>query len=143
MKARQALLAALVAAVTLTAVALAFAVPAAADPPTVVQWKVEFPDVNPCTGDLHTVTIAGTTSVHDHDGRIVAYSERTITTSSGFVGRGTDTSVDNGQVFVFRHLDILTNASGDRMTARVVFVLDVSTGTARVEKFELTCLGPG
>ena len=130
-------------AVLLGVVALAFAVPAAADPPTAFPFEFVFDDVNPCTGLIHTVTIAGTTFVHDHDGRIVAYSERTITTSpTGFVGHGTDSDVENGQVVVFRLTDILTNASGDRFRARFVFVLDVSTGTARVEKGELTCLGP-
>jgi hypothetical protein len=43
---------------------------------------------------------------------------------------------------VFRLTDILTNPSGDRIRARGLFVLDLSTGTARVDKGELTCLGP-
>jgi len=130
-------------AVLLGVVALVFAVPAAADPPTAFPFEFVFDDVNPCTGLIHTVTIAGTTFVHDHDGRIVAYSERTITTSpTGFVGHGRDSGVENGQVVVFRLADILTNASGDRIRARFVFVLDVSTGTVRVEKGALTCLGP-
>jgi hypothetical protein len=121
--------------------ALAFAVPAAADPPTPIEFVDVFPDVNPCTGDVMTVTIATTAFVHFHDSRIVAHGERTITTSDGFVGRGTDTFVDNGQVIVFRQTDIMTNASGDRFRARGVFVLDISTETVRVERFELRCLG--
>jgi hypothetical protein len=37
----------------------------------------------------------------------------------------------------------MTNASsGERFRARGVFVLDLSTDTVRVERFELTCLGP-
>jgi hypothetical protein len=142
MKARHAVFGALGAAITLTLVALALAVPAAADPPTEIPFEFVFDDVNPCTGDMHTVTITGTTSLHNHDGRIVAYSERTITTSpTGFVGHGTDTSVLNGQVEMFRLADIATNPSGDRFMARFVFVIDVSTGTVRAENFELTCLG--
>ena len=130
-------------AVLLGVVALVFAVPAAADPPTAFPFEFVFDDVNPCTGLIHTVTIAGTTFVHDHDGRIVATSKRTITTSpTGFVGHGTDSYVLNGQVEMFRLADILTNASGDRIRARFVIVIDVSTGTVRVEKGELTCLGP-
>jgi len=74
MKARHAVLVALAAAVTL--VALVVAVPATADPPTAFPFEFVFDDVNPCTGGIHTVTIAGTTFVHDHDGRIVASSER-------------------------------------------------------------------
>src|SRR3972149_5056198 len=120
-------------AVLLGVVALAFAVPAAADPPTAFPFEFVFDDVNPCTGDIHTVTIAGTTFVHDHDGRIVAHSERTITTSpTGFVGNGTDSQVLNGQVEMFRLSDILlTNASGDRFRAFFVIVFAVATGAEK------------
>jgi hypothetical protein len=123
--------------------ALAFAVPAAADPPTAFPIEDVFDDVNPCTGDVMTVTFAGTAFVHFHDSRIVAHAHRTITTSDGSVGHGTDSFVDNGQIVMFRLTDILTNTSGGyRFRARSVFVLDVSTETVRVDKFELTCLGP-
>jgi hypothetical protein len=130
-------------AVLLAVVALGSALPAAADPPTAVPFEFVFDDVNPCTGDIHTVTIAGTTSVHDHDGRIVAHSRRTITTSpTGFVGHGSDSYVLNGQVEMLRLADILTGPSGDRIRARFVLVVDLSTGTVRAEKGGLTCLGP-
>jgi hypothetical protein len=130
-------------AVVVGVVALVFAVPAAADPPTPFPFEFVFDDVNPCTGLTHTVTIAGTTFAHNHDGRIVAVSERTITTSpTGFVGHGTDSYVLNGQVEMFRLADILTSPTGDRIRARFVTVVDLSTGTVRVAKGELTCLGP-
>ena len=122
--------------------ALAFAAPAAADRPTEFPILDVFPDVNPCTGNAMTVTFVGTVSVHSHDSRTVAIAHRTITTSDGFVGHGTDSFVDNGQVVKFRQTDIMTNASGDHFRARSVFVLDLSTGTVRVDRFELTCLGP-
>jgi hypothetical protein len=128
--------------VLLSVVALAFAVPAAADPPTQFPILDVFPDVNPCTGTPMTVTFVGTAYVHFHDGRVVARAQRTITTSDGFVGHGTDNFVDNGQVIMNRLTDILTNASGDRFRARFVFVLDLSTGTVRVDRGGLTCLGP-
>jgi hypothetical protein len=126
----------------LTIVALVFAVPAAADPPTAFTSVDVFPDVNPCTGNVNTVTIVETGFFHEHGSRVVAYAERTITTSDGFAGHGTDSFVDNGQVILFRQTDILTNASGDRVRARGVFVLDLSTDTVRIESFELSCLGP-
>jgi hypothetical protein len=123
--------------------ALAFAVPAAADPPTAFPFEFVFDDVNPCTGLIHTVTIAGTTRVHDHDGRVVAHSERTITTSpTGFVGRGTDSYVLNGQIEMFRLTDILTSPSGDRIRAHFVMVVDLSTGTVKIAGRPPTCLGP-
>jgi hypothetical protein len=121
---------------------LALAVPAAADPPTEFPIEDVFDDVNPCTGDDMTVTFDGTAFVHFHDSRIVARAQRTITTSDGSVGHGTDNFVDNGQVLMFRTTDIMTNPSGYRFRARGVFVLDLSTETVRVERFELTCLGP-
>jgi hypothetical protein len=127
----------------LSVVALAFAVPAAADPPAEFPILDVFPDVNPCTGTPMTVTFTGTVFVHSHGSREVVRAQRTITTSDGFVGHGTDSFVDNGQVVKFRQTDIMTNASsGERFRARGVFVLDLSTDTVRVERFELTCLGP-
>jgi hypothetical protein len=127
----------------LSVVALAFAVPAAADRPQEFPILDVFPDTNPCTGNAMTVTFTGTFFVHEHGPRVVVRGERTITTSDGFVGHGTDSFVDNGQVLVFRQTDIMTNAStGQRFRARGLFVLDVSTDTVRIERFELTCLGP-
>jgi hypothetical protein len=131
-------------AVLLGLAALMVAGPATADPPTTLPFEFTFDDVNPCTGLIHTVTIAGTTFVHDHDGREVAHSERTITTSpTGFVGHGTDTYVLNGQVETFRLTDILTNPSGDRIRARFVIVFDVATGAVKAfAGGPPTCLGP-
>jgi hypothetical protein len=129
-------------AVLLCLFALAFAAPAAADRPTEFPILDVFSDVNPCTGTPMTVTFVGTAFVHFHGSRVVAHAHRTITTSDGFVGHGTDSFVDNGQILRASLTDIMTNASGDRFRARGVFVLDLSTDTVRVEKFALTCLGP-
>lgn len=130
--------------VLLGVAALVFVVPAVAEPPTPIPFEYVFDDVNPCTGLTHTVTIAGTTFVHEHDGRLLATSERTITTSpTGFVGHGTDTDVLNGQVEVFRLTDILTNPSGDRIRAHFVLVTDVATGAVKVfAGGPPVCLGP-
>jgi hypothetical protein len=123
-------------------VALTFAAPAAADRPTEFPILDVFPDVNPCTGDPMTVTFVGTVLVHEHGTRIVARAHRTITTSDGFVGHGTDSFVDNGQVVKSTLADIMTNAAGDKFRAKFVFILDLSTDTVRVERGGLTCLGP-
>ena len=116
---------------------------AAADPPTQFMPTDTFVDVNPCTGFDHTVTFALTVSEHTHDERVVVKGKRTVTTEpTGFVGRGTFSLVDNGQIAKFTNTDILTNSAGDRIRARNVIVVDLSTETFRVEKGELTCLGP-
>ena len=123
-------------------IALAFAAPAAADAPTEFPILDVFVDVNPCTDEPMTVTFVGTASVHEHGSRLVVHAERAITTSDGFSGHGTDTFVLNGQIFKFTQTDIMSNGSGDRFRARVLVVGDASTEEARIDRFELTCLGP-
>jgi hypothetical protein len=128
--------------VLLGLLALGLAAPAAANPPAEFPILDVFPDVNPCTNTPMIVTFTGTASVHEHGSRVVAIAHRTITTSDGFVGHGTDSFVENGHVLMSRITDVMTNASGDRFRARGVFVLDLQTDTVRVDRFSLTCLGP-
>jgi hypothetical protein len=116
--------------------------PAEADPPTEEGPFVDvFSDVNPCTGLLHTVTISATFSVHDHHRTEVVTGDSVLSTSSGFSGQGTSSFTSNSQVERARFIDMLTNDAGDRIQAKGVFVIDLSTDTARVERFELTCVG--
>lgn len=113
----------------------------AASAPIAVPVFFEFDDVNPCSGLIHTVTMVGTAWIHDLDGRVLVRMRRTITTSSGFQGRGTNTEVDNGNVLKFTLNDMLTHESGDRIRAQGLLVVDLSTSTVRVEKFLLACIG--
>ena len=127
----------------LSVVALAFAVPAAADPPVEEPILDVFTDINPCSGEEMTVTFVGSVRVHEHGARVIAIAQRTITTSDGFEGHGVDSFVDNGQVVRATLTDILTNeATGQRFRAHFEFVLDLATDTVRVDRGELTCLGP-
>lgn len=115
---------------------------AAADAPTQILEEVSFVDMNPCTGLDHTVAIAIAISGHSYGGRVVAHERRTITTKpTGFVGRGTASFVDNGHVGKSTFTDVLSNSAGERIRARGVRVVDLSTGTIRVDRYELTCLG--
>jgi hypothetical protein len=116
--------------------------PAEADPPTEEGPFLDvFSDVNPCTGLVHTVTISATFSVHDHEGTEVVTGHSVLSTSSGFSGEGTSSFTSNSQVERARFIDMLTNDAGDRIQAKGVFVVDLSTDTARVERFDLTCVG--
>jgi hypothetical protein len=127
----------------LSVVALAFPVPAAANPPVEEPILDVFTDINPCSGEEMTVTFVGSVRVHEHGERVIATAHRTITTSDGFEGHGVDSFVDNGQVVKFTLNDIMTNeATGQRFRAYSVFVIDLATDTVRVDRFELTCLGP-
>jgi hypothetical protein len=115
---------------------------ASAEAPTQIGPLTEtFADVNPCTGLAQTGTLVVTFFVHSQGGRSVARAERTLSTSSGFVGTGTSSYVLNGEIEMFRFTDMLSNGAGDRIRARSVVAIDLSTGTARVDSFELTCVG--
>lgn len=114
--------------------------PAAADPPTTDEFSMTFPDVNPCTGETHTVTIELTVFQHHHGDRFIEHGVSSVTTSTGFVGGGTTTLVDTDGVFVFRLLDVLTDEAGSRIMARTLFVVDPATGDARVESGDLRCV---
>jgi hypothetical protein len=130
--------------VCFVAASLLFLVPAtaSAEAPTQIGPLTEtFADVNPCTGLAQTGTLVVTFYVHSEGDRIVARGDRTLSTSSGFVGTGTSSYVLNGEIEMFRLTDILSNGAGDRIRARSVLAIDLSTGTARVDSFDLTCLG--
>ncbi len=131
----------LIGALAVASLVLVLVPAAAADPPAEFVVVDVFDDVDPCTGEVHEVTINAKFSVHFHGERIVARGERTLSTSSGYLGRGTSSFVANGRVEVFRFADVLANASGDRIRATAVFVLDLASETVRVDTFELTCIG--
>jgi hypothetical protein len=122
-------------------IVVGLASPAAADPPTVEDFSNTFPDVNPCTGEMHTVTIELTESQHFHGDNFIGTGRTTITTEpTGFSGRGTATLVVTKGAEVFRLVDILSDAAGNRIMASVVFVMDPATGDIRVEDADLTCV---
>jgi hypothetical protein len=131
----------ILATVLATALGLFVAGPAAADPPITISDTDTFTDVDPCTGQVHEVTIAVTFVVHLHDDTTVARGIRTLTTTGGYSGEGTSSFVENGNIEVFRFTDLLTDGSGNRIRASGVFVLDLSRDTVRVDEFELTCVG--
>lgn len=129
-------------AAALTATTGALVAPAVADAPSQDTFEVSFNDIDPCTGELHTLTFTIVLSQHHHGDRFVEQGQTEITTTpTGYVGRGTHTLQDNGETFVFRFADMLANDAGDRIRARAVVVVDQSTGEVRVEKSAFTCVG--
>ena len=126
--------------VTAATIALFGAAPADADNPMVFTEQGNFVDINPCTGIEHEITLTTTFHVHEHGGRMVVHRDHTLSTSSGFSGRGTGTYVNNGNVELFRVNDTLTNPDGDRIRAHFVFLADLKSEEVRVDKFTLTCL---
>ncbi len=118
-----------------------YSIAASSSAPIPVPIFAQFDDVNPCSGLVHTITVTGTAWTKELDGRLVVREQTTITTSSGFEGRGTDTFVDNGGIQKFSYDAMLANASGDRIRAHSILVVDLSAGTVQVFKITLTCVG--
>jgi hypothetical protein len=108
---------------------------------TVEHFSDTFPDVNPCTGEIHTVTIELAESQHFHGDNFVGVSTTTITTEpTDFSGSGTATFVVTKGAEVFREVDILTDPAGNRIMANIIFVVNPSTGDIRVADADLTCV---
>ena len=109
----------------------------AAGGPRIEPFNETFVDLNPCTGDLHTVTFTGTFYEFDRGAGIRYRIDRDVTTSSGFVGRGNEIATGER---VFKVADLLTNAEGDLILASTVLVWDAATGTLDIHGPGLTCL---
>jgi hypothetical protein len=119
---------------------VALAAPAAGNRPRVIEASFTFDDIDPCTGDVHTITFDGTVARHEHDGRVVAHTELVITTSSGYIGRGGEEEIVNGEKFsiVARHM--LTNPNGDKIQARVTLQVDLKTSEVRRDEVDVRCV---
>lgn len=111
---------------------------AAGDPPLAFPFDETFVAVNACTGLDDTVTVTGTFYVYERGVHGLSHRlDRTITTSSGFSGHGTEISVDHDRIFLVH--DVLTNGTGEHELADLVFVQDAD-GTVRVDRFSVTCV---
>jgi hypothetical protein len=124
----------------IAAVALGGAGTASADRPTVRHFQDVFVDVNPCTGLEHTVTIDvtaySTVPLHTN------HATHTVSTSSGFVGRGVEVGIFDDNTFLAN--DMLVNAAtGERIHAQLIVVVNPVTGTSQVLRQTLTCIPVG
>jgi hypothetical protein len=113
---------------------------AAASAPVAVPIFEEFVDVNPCSGLNHTVTITGTVWIHEN-AKVIRF-QRTVNTSSGFVGRGTLTFVATGDLEKITLNDMLRHESGAQIRAHFTGLFDISTTppTVRVARGAVSCV---
>jgi len=91
------------------------AAPAVADVPEEFLDSETFEDVNPCSGELVSITIDSYVSIHEHDGTTIVRVTSTGTISDGYImehGResfvATDTSVTASFMFPFVNPDLGT-----------------------------------
>lgn len=116
--------------------------PASADAPIIVESSATFEDVNPCTGELHEITLSFVDRIHEHDGNFLYTSDRSGTTDTGFsIVNGTESFVDNGRVIRGTFVDNWANPETDeRFQARGAFVFNVNRLSLKVDRFTLRCV---
>ena len=67
-----------------------------AGPPVRETHEIQFDDIDPCSGTVHTVTILFQDLIRDINGRTVDTSHTTVSTSpTGYIGHGDQILVAN------------------------------------------------
>jgi len=128
----------------LNALLLTMGAPAMADKPAEIPLgPFEFEDVDPCTGDLHDITIFIDTFVHlGHPNNLVDRGVRTGFTSSDYeLFAGNDIISLNNGVFVNPFKDMWRHDDGRMFRARGVFVFNINTFEVQLDIFSLECVG--
>ncbi|MFT7476010.1 MAG: hypothetical protein ACI81L_002956 [Verrucomicrobiales bacterium] len=121
------------------------AAPAAADSDEVVTNE-SFTDVfmseNPCTGELHEITIHIEAEIEERSDEIRIEADRTGTTDDGFVlDDGEEKLRFDGDFNILRAelKDEWEHADGSTFTAEGRFRIDADTGEVTRDEFSLTC----
>jgi hypothetical protein len=132
-----------IAGLLLILITAVFALVAYADKPVEYQLVQIFDLPNPCSGLVETHTFTLNLRDHIHNGKLVRHANRTITTETGYIGRGTEQWVDNGQVFKFSQNDMLVNDAGDRIRAHWVYIMNFATDppSLKVDNLTVICVG--
>lgn len=116
------------------------ALPAAAVQPVEFEAGVTFPDVNPCSGEPHDVTLSWDVALRDNNGATVLTFDTTVTTNDGWSGFGRETEVVNKN----RQINSLSIRVGDGNGSFYMVKgqrrIDVSTGDVTVESLRVDCV---
>jgi len=134
---------ALVGAVAVTGLVV---VPAAAEKPVIDEGTSVFEDINPCTGELHEITInyADRVQAPKKNGNVVVQlSAVDGSTSDGYVLlNSSGRVVENGKWFKQQFTDTWKNfETGSQLQASLQLMVNTQTGVVTREDFRLRCLG--
>lgn len=129
--------------VAIVLVTLAWPSAVSADRPTEIHDSVTFVDVNPCSGELHEVTLNFEIFVHEnHNNNVVVHLRRSGTTSSGFVMTGNQQVVESEQGFRGHFMDMWSDGDGARF--QVSGHVNISaTGEVVAEGSKFRCISGG
>ncbi|REK10348.1 MAG: hypothetical protein DWQ40_12880 [Actinobacteria bacterium] len=115
------------------------AIPALADEPIEFTDTVVFEDLEPCSGELQTITINFFVSIHEHDEELIVRVRATGHTSAGYIMEyGRETFLETGTTAEGEFLHPWINpATGDKFVAQGRF-LEVD-GEVLIDDFRLVC----
>lgn len=117
---------------------------AAADRPANFTVNIgPFVDVDPCTGELHEVTLFFDIYEHQgHNNNFVAKVIRTGWTDSGYeMFAGGETFIINQGVVMGRFKDMWRNDDGRMFEVSANFVLNFNQFEVKVNRFGFRCIG--
>lgn len=129
-----------VAAVAAIVVALAglMALPAAADAPIEFSETETFLALNPCTEEIHRVTITVDGRLHEHGDRQVEHYRHSGFTDDGYVLKGVESFVFNGNAERGVFNDIWRRADGSAFKVQGRFV--ATEDEVVVDDFTIRCI---
>lgn len=133
--------------ILLAAAALAFSattIPALADQPADFVIEATETDTDPCTGEAMTIYATFTGRAHEHSNNSVVTIDSYATTSNGYVGNGTETTLTIGDKFISTFNWVAVNPDTDaRILVKGRFHIDLGTGDVKRAGVELRCAGGG
>ena len=130
----------------ITALLTTMTVPSLADKPVNFPPSppAVFDSLDPCTGEIQSLTIFVDVFLHQHKNNFVARVIRTGFTSAGyelFAGNEVQLLNFNGGIFSARFVDMWRNDDGRMFQGRGTFVFDTNTNELRVNRFNEQCIG--
>ena len=115
---------------------------ALADEPVNFSFPVSFSDINPCTGELHDITIF--LDFYEHQGHPNNFVGRIV--RSGWTSDGYETFA-GGEIFVAnrgvvsgRFKDMWRNEEGQMFHASGRFLFNINQLEVKLDRFELRCV---
>lgn len=117
-----------------------------ADRPTEDHFSVTFDDMNPCSGEMHEVTL--NFEIFRHEGHKnnndVVHLRRSGTTSSGFeMIAGNEQQVDSEQGFRAHFMDMWADGDGARFQVSGHININGNTDEVVAEGFKFRCISGG
>jgi hypothetical protein len=116
---------------------------ASANAPVSSPFRLEFDDVNPCTGALEHFVFEGTQRAQVFDDHSILHIAGTVNTSTGWAGKFNRQLVTQGTDLTWRFMDMEVGPEGDRQIFNGVLIGTIVDGRLNLsfDHADLRCVG--